>query len=46
MTAFLLVLAAIALVGAVATVPLLLRDGYAPIRSVEGYDTRRPKLRG
>lgn len=45
MTAFLLILAAIALVGAVATVPLLLRDGYGPVRAVEHHDTRRPAPR-
>ncbi len=46
MTALLGVLGAIALLGAISTVPSLLRDGYGPVRSVEHYDTRRPDLHG
>ncbi len=45
MIAFLLLLAALALIGAVSTVALVLRDGHGPVRAVEHHDTRWPAPR-
>ncbi len=44
MTVLLGALGAIALLGALAMVPLVLRDGYGPVRTVQHHDTRRPHL--